>query len=194
MPRKREFNENEALEAAMRLFWAQGYEATSMADLLHAMKINRFSLYAAFGSKRALFDRALTLYNETFITKLLEDLEGPNADACSIRGYFDMIVEHSAAPPVRWGCLALNSGMEFGVRDHDISDRVMALANRLQNAFERALVRAQEREQVSITDCSATAMLLVGIANGLVVFIKTGQPHNYLHTYVHTALMALGIN
>src|ERR1700722_11108383 len=60
--RPREFDMNKALEQAMELFWRQGYEGTSLADLTRELGITRPSLYAAFGSKEALFLKSLDLY------------------------------------------------------------------------------------------------------------------------------------
>ena len=53
--RPKAFDREEALEKAMYLFWAKGYEAASVRDLLAAMGINRGSMYATFGDKRSLF-------------------------------------------------------------------------------------------------------------------------------------------
>ncbi len=60
--RPREFDTDEALERAMKLFWRQGYDGTSLADLTQELGITRPSLYAAFGSKEGLFLKALDLY------------------------------------------------------------------------------------------------------------------------------------
>ena len=59
MARTREFNYDEALESATRLFWEKGYEATSIQDLVAATGVNRASLYETFGDKRELFRKAL---------------------------------------------------------------------------------------------------------------------------------------
>jgi AcrR family transcriptional regulator len=60
--RPREFDIDRALERAMELFWRQGYEGTSLADLTRELGLTRPSLYAAFESKEGLFLRALDLY------------------------------------------------------------------------------------------------------------------------------------
>src|ERR1035438_3896735 len=62
MGRPREFDTDAGLEKAMRLFWAKGYEGTSVADLTEALGISRPSLYAAFGDKQSLFRAALERY------------------------------------------------------------------------------------------------------------------------------------
>jgi AcrR family transcriptional regulator len=62
--RPREFDLDEALERAMDLFWRQGYEGTSLSDLTRELGLTRPSLYAAFGSKEALFLKALDLYED----------------------------------------------------------------------------------------------------------------------------------
>ncbi|WP_159995047.1 TetR/AcrR family transcriptional regulator [Roseomonas sp. 18066] len=64
--RPRSFDRERALAAAMLLFWRRGYSATSVAELCQAMGIGSPSLYAAFGSKEALYAEALTLYGERF--------------------------------------------------------------------------------------------------------------------------------
>ncbi|MFT3731993.1 MAG: TetR/AcrR family transcriptional regulator [Hyphomicrobium sp.] len=62
--RPREFDADEALDKALRVFWQHGYEGASLSDLTDAMGISRPSLYAAFGNKEELFRRALDRYAE----------------------------------------------------------------------------------------------------------------------------------
>src|SRR6266852_2957089 len=62
MPRARIFDVDQAIDQALQLFWRNGYEGTTVSDLTAALRINRPSLYAAFGSKEELFRRALERY------------------------------------------------------------------------------------------------------------------------------------
>ncbi len=64
---EKQFDPEEALKKAMKLFWAQGYAATGMAELQSAMGIGRKSLYDTFGNKRQLFIKTLQLYSDTFV-------------------------------------------------------------------------------------------------------------------------------
>jgi AcrR family transcriptional regulator len=63
--RPREFDRDAALEAAMFLFWRKGFAAASMNDLCDAMGVRSPSLYAAFGSKEALYLEAVEHYVQT---------------------------------------------------------------------------------------------------------------------------------
>ena len=75
--RPRGFDEDGALEAAMRLFWEQGYDATGVADLTKAMGITPPSLYAAFGGKEELFRRAVDRYVAGPARHLADALDPP---------------------------------------------------------------------------------------------------------------------
>src|SRR6056297_1687309 len=65
MPWEKSYNETEVLDRAMRAFWARGYRATSMSELVAATGLNRGSIYAGFTDKRGLFLSALRHYDRT---------------------------------------------------------------------------------------------------------------------------------
>src|SRR4028118_2167613 len=77
--RPREFDIEEALASALRVFWSKGYDGTSLTDLTEAMGITRPSLYAAFGNKEALFRKALELYEREKLAYVSSALEEPTA-------------------------------------------------------------------------------------------------------------------
>src|SRR3546814_12810876 len=83
--RPREFCVDMALAAALRVFWSKGYEGASMADLTEAMGITKPSLYAAFGNKEALFNKALDLYEREKLDYMQAALAAPTADRKSTR-------------------------------------------------------------------------------------------------------------
>src|SRR6266852_2291551 len=78
MPRARIFDVDQAIDQALQLFWRNGYEGTTVSDLTAALRINRPSLYAAFGSKEELFRRALERYIAG-LGKISSALEAPTA-------------------------------------------------------------------------------------------------------------------
>ena len=75
--RPREFDIDKALDRALGVFWRKGYEGTSLPDLTRAMRINRPSLYAAFGNKEELFKKAFERYRATYQGYIREALEKP---------------------------------------------------------------------------------------------------------------------
>src|SRR5262245_63511915 len=81
--RPREFDTEEALDAALEVFWRKGYEGASLPDLTEAMGINRPSLYAAFGNKEELFRRVVARYIEGPGTCVREALALPTARAAA---------------------------------------------------------------------------------------------------------------
>lgn len=141
MARPREFDENEALLQAMRTFWAKGYEATSLADLLNATGLSKSSLYDTFGNKRELFLAAFEVYRQERMRMLHGYLRsGPTAYA-SIRSFFDMIVEHARRDERPFGCMSCNEAVEFGPHDLEIQQLVerdfAGMENELCDAIER---------------------------------------------------------
>jgi AcrR family transcriptional regulator len=110
MGRPRAFREEEALDAAMRVFWEKGYEGASLDDLTQAMGINRSSLYSSFGDKEALFRRVITRYGEGPLTFLWEALRQPTARAvieALLLGTLKFLSDPSHPP----GCLTLQAGL-----------------------------------------------------------------------------------
>ena len=110
--RPRSFCKEEALDKAMTVFWRQGYEGASMADLTKAMAINPPSLYACFGSKEGLFKAVLERYDERRSGFMEKVLSAPDAFGVA-RNYLEGIAEFAADtngganPP---GCLLAQSG------------------------------------------------------------------------------------
>lgn len=84
MGRPRGFDIDQALERAMRVFWARGYEGASLAELTGAMGITKTSMYAAFGNKEQLFRKALHRYGAGPAAYATRALEEPTARAVAL--------------------------------------------------------------------------------------------------------------
>ena len=110
MGRPREFDLDKALDQALEVFWRNGYEGASIADLTDAMGINPPSLYAAFGNKEGLFRKALDRYVEQRTEFWNEALEAPTAREVVehlLRGSADFLTEECNPP----GCLFVRSAL-----------------------------------------------------------------------------------
>jgi AcrR family transcriptional regulator len=113
--RQREFDEQVALDAAMAVFWSNGYSGTSLSDLTHAMGINKPSLYAAFGNKEALFIRALNHYVSKHGNPHSEELYTPNRSLHSrLNTYLKSIARMVCDPSLPGGCFVAETTSEAG--------------------------------------------------------------------------------
>ncbi|MFE7559306.1 TetR/AcrR family transcriptional regulator [Kitasatospora sp. NPDC057500] len=121
MARPRTFDEDRALDAAMRAFWANGYEATSTQDLCEATGLGRSSIYNTFSSKRDLFRRSLDRYNELMTVPqvaLLEDAQLPPLERVRLLLARVVDAEFEDRPQGRSiGCLTVNTVVELAGRD-----------------------------------------------------------------------------
>lgn len=119
MVRPREFDRDEALDRATRVFWAKGFASTTTEDLLAAMNIGRQSLYNAFGDKRKLYLEALERYQKESTESHLARL---NSDTSPLRGIeallFGLIAEDDSARAL--GCMGVGSVSEFGTADPEL--------------------------------------------------------------------------
>jgi TetR/AcrR family transcriptional regulator, transcriptional repressor for nem operon len=168
--RPREFDPEIALNAAMEAFWAKGYEATSLADLMEATGLHKGSLYQAFGDKHTLFIQALKRYlsdmrrmkNDT-IAQAATPLDGMRAVT---HGMIDMADGDCTCPK---GCLAINTLVELAPHDAEVQGVLDDHMKRMREGFAEAVARGQEAGQIrtdrtpqEITGLMMTFMLGLG--------------------------------
>ena len=122
--RPREFDVDEALTAALRVFWSKGYEGASMTDLTDAMGITRPSLYAAFGNKESLFRKALDLYEREKLCYMGQALEAPTARGVAQRLLQGSLENQTSRDDPR-GCLGVISSVACGAEADCIRQEVL---------------------------------------------------------------------
>jgi AcrR family transcriptional regulator len=141
--RPREFDRDSALRAALRLFWQQGYEPTSLSQLKEAMGgISPTSFYAAFGSKEQLFNEVVAHYreNEGNVTAVLKDerLSPREAIEACLRQSASMQTDPSHPP----GCLIVHGASNCGP-DNSVVAAVLKLDRDVnRQAFSEQICRA----------------------------------------------------
>ncbi len=193
MARLAEFDRNEVLTQAMHAFWRQGYEATSVQDLVDATGINRASMYNAFGSKEALFLAAIDHYveqvNHKRIAVLFDDSLTPRQ---AIAAFFNELVDFSLGEGKRLGCLLTNTAIELGARSKDIELRLAGVFTRVQGAFERLIRKGQASGDIPADkDPVALSRFLVGAIHGVRVLTRGGAKEAVLHDVIRIALSTL---
>lgn len=175
MARPREFDTDQAIEQVCETFWAQGFDATSVADLEAATGLARPRLYGAFGSKRQMLHRSIDFYLERWVERLFEPV-GENGLA-GVVGIFKAIARICDQRPERaaMGCLMVNSAVELGNADPELAQRARRYRGFVRGAFRSALQRSAddglEMGDIEIRADQAYLMLM-----GLYVSIKGGTP------------------
>jgi TetR/AcrR family transcriptional repressor of nem operon len=140
MSRPKEFNRTEVLERAMELFWRQGFQGTSVQDLVDHMGIGRASLYGAFGSKDGLRDESIACYVERVGSHALEALRQPASPRSVLAGFLDELLLHAERGDPRC-CLMTRTVLSSGPKDEMIRRRVAALLDQIEAALVDLLER-----------------------------------------------------
>jgi TetR/AcrR family transcriptional repressor of nem operon len=174
MPRPKEYDREAVLLDAMTVFRDQGYQVTSVQDLVERMALNRFSLYAAFGSKHDLFVEALEAYYERIAIPFFGRLEDSGEGLAIIEKVLLGLVVRIKGGESPNGCLLCNSIAEVGARADSRADRVFEkYLERVEAGFRAAIERASELGEVPPDiDAEGWAKMLVAYSTGLLSVAK----------------------
>ncbi|GAB4442659.1 MAG: TetR/AcrR family transcriptional regulator [Rhodocyclaceae bacterium] len=187
-----EFDRDQAIEAAMEVFWRQGYEATSLADLLAAMGLSKSSLYQAFGSKQKLFETCLAHFRERQTARMTRALEAAPSAMAFLRQMLHGVAREARARPCPKGCLIMNSATEFAGRDPAIARLVERGVGDFTAVFRAAIRRAQSEGDVPAARSADTlARYIVSTISGLKTMIKAGASARSVEDIAEVALGAL---
>ncbi len=191
MARPKEFERNRVLDKAVEVFWCQGYEATSVQDLVEKMGINRQSIYDTFGDKHALFIAALDRYEEVRAASFIQILLREGSARQILHDAFDWLVEDSASGDGR-GCLTINSTIELAQRDSTIGNKLSANLAALEDIFYRVVLRGQQEGDIRPThEPRVLAGFLMNTLQGLRVAAKTKPDKKALQDVVGVTLSVL---
>jgi len=189
--RPRAFDEETVLDRATEVFWEHGYEGTSMTTLTTAMGINRPSLYAAFGSKEQLFERAFTRYRDSQLTHVRTALDQPTAYA-AVEAFLRRSVDGLTADDHPRGCLSVQGGLACSPENARVAEVLAAGRAANQAAVEERLTRAAaEGDLPAGVDPRAAARFVAALSEGFAVQAAAGVSRADLHAAVDVALHAL---
>lgn len=178
--RKRGFDDQVALQTAMELFWRQGYEGTSIADLTKALGINPPSLYAAFGSKRDLFEKTLDRYMCERGVQLEDAMAQPTAHE-AVHDLLTGRVRVFTSPGQPAGCMTVQAGLSSGEPHHEIVDLLAAAREEIRQAVLARLDKALADGDLPVgTNCTALARYVMAAIYGLSVEAASGAPQEEL--------------
>lgn len=168
MARPRNFQEDQALDAAIECFWRQGRDGASVRALAAEMGINGPSLYNAFGDKQALFARALEKYVDCFVRERIVRLEALPSPKAAIKGFFEELVRRSIEDPEQRGCLLINAALEGSSNDPTLQAEVQRYLGEIRSFFQRRLEQAAALNEIPETlNPEEVSRLLLAVVIGL---------------------------
>jgi TetR/AcrR family transcriptional repressor of nem operon len=176
----------------MEAFWAKGYEATSLTDLMSATGLHKGSLYKAFGDKHSLFVQALKRYLAAMRRSKNETLAEAKSPLDGIRAVAHAMVEFLDDSPNPMGCMAINSLIELAPHDPEVKAIMTDHIDRMRSSLCKVVVQAQAAGQISKSRPPelVSAMLLTMLA-GVGTTIKAAINKTDAHTLIDAQIDAL---
>lgn len=180
--RPREFDEADVLDRIMGVFWAKGYEGTSVSDLESATGLLKGSLYAAFGSKAEMYIRALTRYHAEMVVVGADALDASENPEAALRGFMSAPLEDASGH----GCFLCNASADRADADTATSEQVARSFARLEAAIAGLVART--RPSWDAAACQQRASLLLTTYAGLRILSRSKADRNMMQRAVKAAL------
>jgi AcrR family transcriptional regulator len=190
--RPRAFDREDALAKATRLFWAKGFEATSITDLTQAMGIGSPSLYAAFGSKEALYAEALQHYRVTNESYVWGGFQSATTAREAVRHF---LMDSARAlgggvADIPRGCMVTLSSVKSEGHE-ELGDLVCkARAGTLDLLKARLVKGVADGEIAASTDIHALARFVQTVQNGMSILSRDGATQGELEEVAKLAMLA----
>lgn len=180
MGRSREFDENVVLQKAMELFWEQGYEKTSLSDLVEHMGIHRRSLYDTFGDKHTLFLKTIDCYEELIKNKVQVGTSHAETAKQAIQFIFDLMIEGYEDKP--WGCLIVNSATEMALQDKEVEKKTEESFMQAEHLLADIVRKGQQTGEFSCDyDAEVLSEILQNTLLGIRVLARTSASKEKMH-------------
>ncbi|GEC77951.1 TetR/AcrR family transcriptional regulator [Flavobacterium aquatile] len=193
MARLRVFNEDDALDKAIEIFWNKGYNGTSAQDLVTYLGLSRSSLYDTFGDKHSLFIKALKRYQKKSFDDVSKVLQNSNNIKETIKEIFAQAIIESFEDKITKGCFMVNSTVELALHDDEIANVVNENRQMMEEVFLLAVKRGQELNQISSsTDPRLLSRFLFNNYSGIRVLARSvGTPQQVFEDVLKVLLSVL---
>lgn len=186
----KQFDPEVALSKAMDVFWARGYEAASLSELLNVMGIGKKSLYDTFGNKRSLFLKALEYYAKTEVKLMRDQLLAPGSSLENLKTVLQNLQQMHSDSGSK-GCMLGTNIADFNTSDEEIAATLRGYLQDVEDAFCTAITRAQEvGELKQVAAPRDLARMLLCTTQGMALLGRTVDTEALLLSTVQ-AIMAL---
>lgn len=192
MARPREFDRDEALRAALKVFWSNGYDGSSFRDLETEMGLSRSSLVAAFKDKQSLFEEALGLYVKEYSEPKYQMLRDAKSAKTGLRKFLGALVESSLSGKSPAGCFIVNSTAAVGAVDPKIGEFLESRLKIREKDILSLLTRAQEAGELrKDLNIRAVSRVLQTLSLGIPTLARIGRSKAYFDEMIEEALRIL---
>jgi TetR/AcrR family transcriptional repressor of nem operon len=192
MARTKEFNEDQALDKAIEIFWHKGYNGTSAQDLVTHLGLSRSSLYDTFGDKQKLFAQSLLRYqkqSQDQVIKLLDESENVKE---TLHDIFKQAIIESLEERITKGCFMVNSSVELAMHDEEIAKIVKNNSQTMEEVFTKAVKKGQDAGHISkTTDARVLARFIFNNYSGIRVLARTGERDKQVYDDIVKALFSI---
>jgi TetR/AcrR family transcriptional regulator, transcriptional repressor for nem operon len=192
MARTKTFNPQQALEAAVGVFWERGYEAASLDTLMNGMGVARQSVYDTFGDKRVLYLRALASYRDAQQAQLRRLF----AAGRPVRAGFAKLLNGLCGEPLpslQRGCLLLSANLERAAKDEEVAALLRQNLKDIESIFAGAIKAGIERGELAPQlEPRALARFFVSTLQGMRATARVQPDRKALRQIARTALSVLG--
>ena len=176
MARTKEFNEDQALDKAIEIFWHKGYNGTSAQDLVTHLGLSRSSLYDTFGDKQKLFSQSLQRYQQQAQDMVKDLLEKSENVRETLHDIFKQAVVESLEDRITKGCFMVNSSVELAMHDEEIAKIVKSNSQKMEEVFTNAVRKGQGSGHISkATDARVLARFIFNTYSGIRVLARAGE-------------------
>jgi len=190
--RPREFDEDTALEAAMRLFWSKGYSGTSLDDLASVTGLNRPSLYNAFGNKLSLYRRAFARFAVRMRGDAGAALMGSDSIQEALIAFYDRIIRVYVEDADTPGCLVFCTATSEASRHPEIGADLGALIRELDAFLEKRIETARKAGQLPEgASARALAAIAQGLLHSLAVRARAGESERRLRKFARDSVASI---
>lgn len=190
MGRNKEFEVEAVLEKAMELFWKQGYEKTSMNDLVDYMGIHRKSLYDTFGDKHSLYLKAMDYYRAKTPENLKATIAHMGSAEEGIKNIFDIMIDGTEGRP--WGCFVVNAATELAPWDPQVREKTEDTFSQTEKLMGELIRKGQESGEFSCgLSPEALGEFLHCTLIGIRVYTRTSMGKEKLHRLADSFLQLI---
>jgi len=194
MARALEFDIDQEIDRATRVFWSHGYSGTSLRDLLKAMGIGEGSFYNTLKSKKRLYLECLKRYNETVGRRRAEALMTPSSAKEGVRGFFRSVLDDLDDPGLPRVCLMARSVSSDVLAERDLQHFVQTNMAALVGAFSNRLKSAKDRGELpSGFDAEGAAQIIATYLQGLFGTVLLHYDRSRLEREIDLFLSSLGL-